>query len=487
MGNDASPTEVRSGMLFRQSSSVAGVEIGPRLLIDSNTSLETPGSLSESAAASVALYVDRHTSSSVGIVLKDSMSSSVSMLEWRDSSGNVYGSIGGNSASYRFSASSASIGSASIGNVLITDATFSNFVSGSVSFSGQRVELFRASSDLYSGRSLTIGAENGGDANGDFDELNLMYAGKPTYVRGSLWVAESASIAGNLTVNGTTTTVNSTTITVDDPIITLGGDTAPTGDDNKDRGVEFRYYSGTAASVGFMGYDDSTGMFTFLTGATNTSEVFSGTAASVQVGSLHVAPGTGNDVTLSPSTAEVSYEYGTWVKLVTSSVGAELKIRTAGSAEGIIGNAGSAFTFNLPISSASLSSASINAPVLSGSVHYDSSASVTLPAKTFFPEEYLTVSSSVTLSSTTHRYATLEMTASAGTSVITVPADASDNFTIGSVIQIIRVGAGEVQVSGSAGVTVNNALGSRLRAQWSTATLRKRAANTWLLSGDLKV
>jgi hypothetical protein len=26
-----------------------------------------------------------------------------------------------------------------------------------------------------------------------------------------------------------------------------------------------------------------------------------------------------------------------------------------------------------------------------------------------------------------------------------------------------------------------------LRAQWSTATLRKRAANTWLLSGDLKV
>jgi hypothetical protein len=91
------------------------------------------------------------------------------------------------------------------------------------------------------------------------------------------------------------------------------------------------------------------------------------------------------------------------------------------------------------------------------------------------------------LNSTTHRWATLEMTASAGTSVITVPADASDNFPVGSVIQIIRVGAGEVQVTASAGVTVNNALGSRLRAQWSTATLRKRSSNTWLLSGDLKV
>jgi hypothetical protein len=123
------------------------------------------------------------------------------------------------------------------------------------------------------------------------------------------------------------------------------------------------------------------------------------------------------------------------------------------------------------------------------SVSFDSSASVTLPAKTFFPEEYLAVSSSVTLNSTTHRYATLEMTASAGTSVISVPTDASDNFPVGTVIQIIRAAAGEVQVTAvtPGTTTVNNALGTRLRAQWSTATLRKRAANTWLLSGDLKV
>jgi hypothetical protein len=122
-------------------------------------------------------------------------------------------------------------------------------------------------------------------------------------------------------------------------------------------------------------------------------------------------------------------------------------------------------------------------------VAFDASASVTLPSKTFFPEEYLTVSSSVTLNSTTHRYATLEMTASAGTSVISVPTDASDNFPVGTVIQIIRVAAGEVQVTAvtPGTTTVNNALGTRLRAQWSTATLRKRAANTWLLSGDLKV
>ena len=49
-------------------------------------------------------------------------------------------------------------------------------------------------------------------------------------------------VTGDLEVTGTTTTVNSTTLTVDDPILTLGGDVAPTVDDNKDRGIEFRYF-----------------------------------------------------------------------------------------------------------------------------------------------------------------------------------------------------------------------------------------------------
>lgn len=87
-------------------------------------------------------------------------------------------------------------------------------------------------------------------------------------------------VTGSLTVNGTTTTVNSTTLSVDDPIITLGGDTAPVADDNKDRGIEFRYYD-TQARLGFMGYDDSAGTFVFLTAATNTSEVFSGTKGTI--------------------------------------------------------------------------------------------------------------------------------------------------------------------------------------------------------------
>ena len=99
---------------------------------------------------------------------------------------------------------------------------------------------------------------------------------------GTVTIDDNLTVSGNLTVNGTTTTVNSTTITVDDPIITLGGDTAPSSDDNKDRGVEFRYHNGAAPKVGFFGYDDSTGRFVMIPDATNTSEVFSGTVGDIQ-------------------------------------------------------------------------------------------------------------------------------------------------------------------------------------------------------------
>lgn len=109
---------------------------------------------------------------------------------------------------------------------------------------------------------------------GTLTATNISSAG--TSALGIVTTTGNLTVGANLIVNGTTTTVNSTTVTIDDPIFTLGGDTAPVSDDNKDRGIEFRWYSGSA-KVGFFGFDDSTGKFTFIPDATNTSEVFSGT------------------------------------------------------------------------------------------------------------------------------------------------------------------------------------------------------------------
>jgi hypothetical protein len=94
-------------------------------------------------------------------------------------------------------------------------------------------------------------------------------------------INNSLTITGNLIVNGTTSTINSTVITIDDPIFVLGGDTAPQADDNKDRGIEFRWHNGTAAKIGFFGFDDSAGKFTFIPDATDTSGVISGTKGTI--------------------------------------------------------------------------------------------------------------------------------------------------------------------------------------------------------------
>ena len=71
-----------------------------------------------------------------------------------------------------------------------------------------------------------------------------------------------------------------------------------------------------------------------------------------------------------------------------------------------------------------------------------------------------------------------------GGGTLTVPTNASVAFPIGTQINILQTGASQVTVGG-AGVTINATPGLKLRAQWSGATLVKRATDTWVLVGDL--
>lgn len=94
---------------------------------------------------------------------------------------------------------------------------------------------------------------------------------------GDATFANNVVITGDLTVNGNTTNVNVTTMTVEDPVIELGGAAnggALSADDNLDKGISFNWHNGTAAKLGFFGYDESTGYFTFIPEAVNTNEVF---------------------------------------------------------------------------------------------------------------------------------------------------------------------------------------------------------------------
>jgi hypothetical protein len=91
---------------------------------------------------------------------------------------------------------------------------------------------------------------------------------------------------------------------------------------------------------------------------------------------------------------------------------------------------------------------------------------------------------SYTLAALTERDSMIEMN-SASATTLTVPTNATVAWPVGTSIDVLRVGAGAVDVAAAAGVTINATPGLKLRAQYSSATLIKRATDTWVLVGDL--
>jgi hypothetical protein len=70
---------------------------------------------------------------------------------------------------------------------------------------------------------------------------------------------------------------------------------------------------------------------------------------------------------------------------------------------------------------------------------------------------------------------------------VTVPVNASVAFPIGSTVDIAQAGAGQVSITGEAGVTLNKFAGrtAATAGQHAVVRLRKVAPDTWTLFGDL--
>lgn len=91
---------------------------------------------------------------------------------------------------------------------------------------------------------------------------------------------------------------------------------------------------------------------------------------------------------------------------------------------------------------------------------------------------------SYTLANLNERDTIIEISKSSATT-LTIPTNSSVAYPVGTTIDIIQTGTGQVTIAGAGGVTVNATPGLKLRTQWSSATLLKRAENTWLVYGDL--
>jgi len=68
---------------------------------------------------------------------------------------------------------------------------------------------------------------------------------------------------------------------------------------------------------------------------------------------------------------------------------------------------------------------------------------------------------------------------------VTIPANSSVAYPVGTKIDFAQLGAGQVTFAGAGGVTVNATPTLKLRDQYSAATCIKIATDTWLLVGDL--
>lgn len=73
----------------------------------------------------------------------------------------------------------------------------------------------------------------------------------------------------------------------------------------------------------------------------------------------------------------------------------------------------------------------------------------------------------------------------AGANNLTVPANATVAFPIGTLIPISQKGAGRTTIVAAGGVTIRTRSTLLMRGQYANAWLRKRATDEWVLFGDL--
>ena len=106
-------------------------------------------------------------------------------------------------------------------------------------------------------------------------------------------LTDNVVISGNLTVQGTTTTVESTTVTIDDPVIALADNTTSNTSDGLDRGVRFKWGTGSAVATGFFGFDIQTERFVFTKDETVSSDDFSSPWSDAEFGDVYA---TGADI-----------------------------------------------------------------------------------------------------------------------------------------------------------------------------------------------
>ncbi len=289
--------------------------------------------------------------------------------------------------------------------------------------------------------AIKIGVTAAGEIDTTSGNLTIDSAG------GTVTIDDNLTVTGNLTVSGTTTSVNTETLTVDDNIIVLNNNA--TGAPTEDAGIEVERGSSTNVVLRWNETADAWEL-------TNDGSTYSAiaTAASVATATALTVDNL-TDVTITSAADKdfLMYNGTAWVDqpitLGTDTTGNYMADVSAGTGISITHTPAEGSTATIALADVSTSA---------------QTASYTLVLS--------------------DKNKIVEMNVGSANN-LTVPPNSSVAFPVGSQINILQVGAGQTTIVAGSGVTVNATPGLKIRAQWSYATLIKRAENTWVLVGDI--